>query len=44
VCYERVATVTGKGEVLSIVGSLLEVLSMLLFGIVVGINRTALAH
>jgi Na+/phosphate symporter len=36
--------VTGKGEVLSIVGSLLEVLSMLLFGIIVWTNRAALAH
>lgn len=36
--------VTGKGETLSIVGSLLEVLSMLLFGIIVWTNRAALAH
>ena len=36
--------VTGKGQVVSIVGSLLEVLSMLLFGTIVWTNRTALAR
>jgi hypothetical protein len=36
--------VTGKGEVLSVAGSLLEVLSMLLFGIIVWTNRAALAR
>lgn len=36
--------VTGRGEVLSIVGSLLEVLSMLLFGVIVWTNRAALAR
>ena len=36
--------VTGKGEALSVVGSLLEVLSMLLFGIIVWTNRDALAR
>jgi hypothetical protein len=36
--------VTGKGETLSILGSLLEVLSMLLFGIIVWTNRAALAR
>ena len=36
--------VTGKGEVLSIIGSLLEVFSMLLFGIIVWTNRAALAR
>jgi hypothetical protein len=36
--------VTGKGETLSIIGSLLEVFSMLLFGIIVWTNRAALAR
>ena len=36
--------VSGKGEVLSIIGSLLEVLSMLLFGFIVWTNRAAFAH
>jgi hypothetical protein len=36
--------VTGKGEVLSVAGSLLEVLSMLLFSIIVWANRAALAR
>lgn len=36
--------VTGKGETLSIIGSLLEVLSMLLFGFIVWTNRAALAR
>jgi hypothetical protein len=36
--------VTGKGEMLSIIGSLLEVLSMLLFGVIVWTNRVALAR
>lgn len=36
--------VSGKGEILSIVGSLLEVLSMLLFGFIVWTNRAALAR
>lgn len=36
--------VTGKGEVLSIIGSLLEVASMLLFGVIVWTNRSALAR
>ncbi len=36
--------VTGKGEAVSVVGSLLEVLSMLLFGFVVWTNRAALAR
>jgi hypothetical protein len=34
--------VTDRGEVISIIGSLLEVLSMLLFGIIVWTNRDAL--
>jgi len=36
--------VTGKGPVVSIMGSLLEVLSMLLFGAIVWTNRAALAR
>lgn len=36
--------VTGKGEATSIVGSVLEVLSMLLFGYIVLTNRAALAR
>ena len=36
--------VSGKGEILSIVGSLLEVLSMLLFGFIVWTNRAAFTH
>ena len=36
--------VTGKGETLSVIGSLLEVLSMLLFGVIVWTNRGALAR
>lgn len=36
--------VSGRGEIVSIVGSLLEVLSMLLFGIIVWTNRAALAR
>lgn len=36
--------VTGKGETLSVIGSLLEVLSMLLFGSIVWTNRGALAR
>jgi hypothetical protein len=36
--------VTGRGEVLSIIGSLLEVLNMLLFGWNVWTSRTALAR
>jgi predicted neutral ceramidase superfamily lipid hydrolase len=34
--------VTGKGEMLSVIGSLLEVLSMLLFGLIVWTNRESL--
>ena len=36
--------VTGRGEIVSIIGSLLEVLSMLVFGIIVWTNRAALAR
>jgi len=36
--------VSGKGEILSIVGSLLEMLSMLLFGFIVWTNRAAFTH
>lgn len=36
--------VTGRGEVLSIIGSLIEVISMLLFGFIVWTNRAALAR
>lgn len=36
--------VTNRGEALSVVGSLLEVLNMLLFGIIVWTNRAALAR
>ena len=36
--------VTGKGEALSVAGSLLEVASMLLFAIIVWTNRAALAR
>jgi len=36
--------VTGKGAAVSIAGSLLEVFSMLLFGIIVWTNRAALAR
>lgn len=36
--------VTGKGEALSVIGSLLEVLSMLLFTIIVWTNRAAFAR
>ena len=36
--------VTGHGELLSIVGSLIEIISMVLFGVVVWTNRAALAH
>ena len=35
---------SGKGELLSIIGSLLEVLSMLLFGFIVWTNRAALTR
>lgn len=36
--------VSGKGESLSVVGSLLEVFSMLLFGFIVWTNRAALSR
>ncbi len=36
--------VTGRGETLSVIGSLLEVLSMLLFGVIVWTNRDALSR
>ena len=36
--------VLGKGEIVSIVGSLIEVFSMLLFGFVVWTNKSALAR
>ncbi len=36
--------ITGKGEALSVAGSLLEVASMLLFAIIVWTNRAALAR
>jgi hypothetical protein len=36
--------VSGKGEIFSIIGSVLEVLSMLLFGFIVWTNRAALAR
>ena len=36
--------VTGRGETLSVLGSLLEVLSMLLFGVIVWTNRAALSR
>jgi hypothetical protein len=36
--------VTGKGETLSVVGSLLEVFNMVLFGIIVWTNRAPLAR
>ena len=36
--------VTGRGETLSVIGSLLEVLSMLLFGVIVWTNRAALSR
>jgi hypothetical protein len=36
--------VTGRGEALSVIGSLLEVLSMLLFGFIVWTNRAVLAR